>query len=98
MLSLLLVLTWLSLASAQSALNVSERFMGFGQTVTVTTITQVHFTSTVTVHAICAVPVNVTGTCRQRRGKFVDGPEYLTFNDDISDEVDRLISPSAVDP
>ncbi len=97
MLSLLLVLTWLSLGSAQTALNVSERFLG-QQTVTITTIVQVHFTSIVTVQAICAVPVNVTGPCRQRRGKYVDGPEYLTFNDDISDEVDRLISPTAVHP
>ena len=39
------------LGSAQSALNGSERFMRFSQKVTVTTIKQMHFTSTVTTQA-----------------------------------------------
>ena len=44
-------------------------------------------TSTTSVTGFCAKPVNVTGSCRRRRGSWLEDPIVLTFDDVLDDDL-----------
>lgn len=39
---------------------------------------------------ICAKLVNITGACQLRRGRLVEEPEILTFDEDVEAYVDKV--------
>lgn len=43
---------------------------------------------------VCAKLVNVTGSCRRRKGLWMDEPQVLTFDEDIDDAVDAALLPT----
>jgi len=64
---------------SSTALTTTETFT---QTVQVTTV------------VVCAKLVNVTGSCRLRRGMWLESPEILTFNEETHDTLlDSLFTP-----
>ena len=45
---------------------------------------------------LCARTVNVSGACRRRRGRWMEEPVVLTFDDDTTLFVDRVMQPAAL--
>ena len=41
---------------------------------------------------VCAKIVNVTGTCRRRRGFKLDEPVILTFDDELNERIDAELN------
>ena len=72
-----------------------RQFGQFGAAyVTVTELSTFFISSTTQVFASCAKLVNITGACRRRRGKWIEEPIIMSFDEGM-DDLDQLLSPSA---
>ena len=65
-------------------------------TVTTTVLTTELTTTTRTINTVCAKFVNVTGPCRKKRGRWLDEPEILVFDEQLHDQVEQLFDPTFV--
>ena len=62
-------------------------------TTTITSWKWVTLTTSTNTDDVCAKLINVTQPCRRRRGKWVEEPVILTFDEDM-DKIDALLIPS----
>ena len=64
-------------------------------TSTVTVTNTFTVTQSTTMSVTCAQLVNVTGTCRQRRGmpSWAEEPIVISFDEDVDREVEILFTP-----
>lgn len=66
-------------------------FVSFSTKTETSTLTSITSLSTI---GLCAKLVNVTGSCRHRRGLWVEDPIVMSFDDDM-DAIDEALLPTA---
>ena len=64
----------------------------FGTSIVTVTNTKI-VTQSTTMSVTCAKLVNVTGTCRRRRGMWAEEPIVISFDEDVDRNVQILFTP-----